>query len=363
MALVFVIALIVLIIALSFFFKKKETPSFSPDCYPRLSYSELFQIYIKAGNDLLATMPMFTGNRFEIMPFLTVIGFLSVQDAGGDTRKYSDEIYQYFTKTLIGPESSFLNERIPFYCDIASGAPILGLWSVSELPPSVLSIPMLRCTVAFGDCITNPDCIKDYEHAPVLLADITEKASFSQSFTQDFFRFVKTYCTAVAGGKFAPTLLAGGKCLPNEEETTKIGQAICTSDKSVSNSIPNDNSSNDQVVSVSGYFKKTYSIPRSQVSDFFEVQDAFAYGGYLCDDEGLTPTGLKTICPHCCSFYSSDAKKCIRCGITLTDEMVDRSGKKVYWLEVPHGYNVPVPENMLVFWVDIRIAYDENIKQ
>lgn len=212
----FVICLLIFVIFIAVFVRKSgKSSSISssrsnsgfPEVYPNLSYSELFQLYLDAGNSLLKTLPLYSGDRFELMPFLFVIGFVSVKAAGGDAEKYSNEIEEFLSSKIIGPDWEYFEKRMLFYSDVAQGGPAFGFWSLVDIPPSILSIPMLRCAVAFGDCITNPDCVSDYENAPILLSGFSETQSFSRVFTDIFFRFSKTYCVAVAGGEFTPPTL------------------------------------------------------------------------------------------------------------------------------------------------------------
>ena len=177
------------------------------NAYPRLSYAEIFELGILNAFDLLRSFPCYIKNEIETYAFFYLIGELSVKTVGGNQREYQKSIDAYITSKLTAEQRTVFQNRVSFYQSISCGAKVEGLWSPGDIPPSVLSVPMLRCTVAFGDCITNPDMIEDYYGAPILLYGISQIVEFHQRFTDDFYRLVHTYCVMVAGREFDPPII------------------------------------------------------------------------------------------------------------------------------------------------------------
>lgn len=210
-----IIAAIILVV-LVVVFSKKKSPGESrgatldailKDSYPNRTYKEIIELAFHNAKELLESLPRYRGNDIEILAFLSRIGNVTVQWVGGDIYKYKTEVDEFVDSVISKEEKKLYLKREGFYWDISYGGKIAGLWATSDIPPSIQSVPMLRCAVAFGDCVTNPDMINDYEDAPLIIDGIDEVVEFQQRFMNDFFRFVHTYCVMLAGKEFDPPIL------------------------------------------------------------------------------------------------------------------------------------------------------------
>lgn len=177
------------------------------DSYPNRTYKEIIELAFYNSKELLESLPRYRGNDIEILAFLSRIGNVTVQWVGGDIYKYKTEVDEFVDSVISKEEKKEYLKREGFYWDISYGGKIAGLWATSDIPPSIQSVPMLRCAVAFGDCITNPDMIDDYEDAPLVIDGIDKVVEFQQRFMNDFFRLVHTYCVMLAGKEFDPPIL------------------------------------------------------------------------------------------------------------------------------------------------------------
>lgn len=210
-----IIAAFILVVLVVVFSKKKSPgesrgatlDSILKDSYPNRSYKEIIELAFYNAKELLESLPRYRGNDIEILAFLSRIGNVTVQWVGGDIYKYKTEVDEYVDSVISKDEKKLYLKREGFYWDISYGGKIAGLWSTSDIPPSIQSVPMLRCAVAFGDCVTNPDMINDYEDAPLIIDGIDEVVEFQQRFMNDFFRLVHTYCVMLAGKEFDPPIL------------------------------------------------------------------------------------------------------------------------------------------------------------
>ena len=210
-----IIAAIILVVLVVVFSKKKSPvessgttlDSILKDSYPNRTYKEIIELAFYNSKELLESLPRYRGNDIEILAFLSRIGNVTVQWVGGDIYKYKIEVDEFVDSVISKEEKKRYLNREGFYWDISYGGKIAGLWATSDIPPSIQSVPMLRCAVAFGDCITNPDMINDYEDAPLVIDGIDEVVDFQQRFMNDFFRLVHTYCVMLAGKEFDPPIL------------------------------------------------------------------------------------------------------------------------------------------------------------
>lgn len=177
------------------------------ESYPNRTYKEIIEVVFNNAEDLLETLPTYQGDHIEILAFLSGIGNITVECVGGNLQEYKTQIKEYVESVILEEDDAIYNRRIRFYDKIAHGKKVYGRWAYGNIPPAFLENSILRCAVAFGDCITNPDMIYDYEKAPVALYGFTEMAEFQKRFVGDFFRLVHTYCVMLAGKEFNPPIL------------------------------------------------------------------------------------------------------------------------------------------------------------
>ena len=215
----YAILVIVIIVLLIIIFSKRKRPnsktngrgaslqSILKESYPNRTYKEVFEIVFRNAKDLLESMPRYKGNDTEILAFLSRIGTVTVLWVGGEIQKYKRETNEFVDSVLSEENKNQFLKRESFYWGISNGKKAKGLWALSDIPPSIMSVPMLRCAVAFGDCITNPEMIDDYENAPLLIDGVGEVAAFQNMFMGDFFRLVHTYCVMLAGREFDPPIV------------------------------------------------------------------------------------------------------------------------------------------------------------
>ena len=177
------------------------------EAYPNRTYKEIFDLGFLNAKDLLEKMPTYRGNDIEILAFLSRIGNITVEWVGGDIKEYEKQVLEYFdSKKSVEEKGDFIIRSL-FYRWIAEGDKVIGRWAFGNVPASFLENVILRCAVAFGDCITNPKMIEDYENAPIALYGMTEMAEFQKRFVGDFFRLVHTYCVMLAGKEFNSPIL------------------------------------------------------------------------------------------------------------------------------------------------------------
>lgn len=186
--------------------KQSAAPIKSTSSKP--SYRQTFEKFYDLGLELLQSLPGYTGDSFELLPFLSAIGGISLDACWEDSEKYSLEISQALSDYLLGMGTELFSKRFNFYIDVANGRMVRGMWSASDIPPAVLDVPMLRCAVAFGDCITNSDCISDYDNAPIAVQSFADQLEFTNIFTTKFYSLVKSYCTEIVGYDFTPPTLS-----------------------------------------------------------------------------------------------------------------------------------------------------------
>ncbi len=197
------------------FFKKKHPISgrntslnaVLQDAFPNRSYKDILEIVFYNAKEFLQSLPLYRGNDIEILALLSRIGNVTVQWVGGDIYSYKTQVEAFVDSIIPKEKKKMFLQREGFYWGISYGDRVAGTWSLADIPPSIQSVPMLRCAVAFGDCITNPSMIDDYEEAPLMLDDISKVAEFQSKFMDVFFRLVHTYCVMLAGKEFDPPIL------------------------------------------------------------------------------------------------------------------------------------------------------------
>lgn len=182
--------------------------------YPNLSYKEVFRLGYDNAEHLLRSMPCVCFDTVELLAFLNNIARTTVIATGGNVREWGNESSEFIRTKLPEGQRKHYFDRYSFYLGISGGEKVEAVWSFSPIPPAVLSVPMLRAAVAFGDCITNPSLIEDYEDGAISLYDFDAQAQFQQRFSDEFMRLVHTFCVMVAGREFDPPILS-----PDEIET------------------------------------------------------------------------------------------------------------------------------------------------
>jgi len=175
--------------------------------YPSLSYKEVLKLGYENAEHLLKTIPCVRFNEIELLAFLCHVGRLSVMATNGNIREWGKESSEFIHSKISDDQRKKYINRYSFYLNVSGGEKVEGVWSYSKLPDSMLRVPMMRDYIAFGDCITNPDMIEDYYEGAISLNGITEQQQFYQRYTNDFFRFVHTFCVMVAGKEFDPPQL------------------------------------------------------------------------------------------------------------------------------------------------------------
>lgn len=191
--------------------RKAQRNSIMNYAYPNRTYGEIYEFAYCTAKRFLESLPGYKGNDTEILAALYEIGRVTVGWVDGNLEEYAKQAEDYAVSILGEKKKREFRSRAQFYWIISHGGRIAGLWSLSDIPPSVQQVPMLRCAVALGDCITNPEMINDYEDAPLLVNDIFSMSSFQKQFAGDsstsFFSLVRTYCALLAGKEFTPPIL------------------------------------------------------------------------------------------------------------------------------------------------------------
>lgn len=177
------------------------------ESYPNRTYKEIFDVVFKNAKDFLESLPIYRGNDLEILAFLSSIGSITVGWVGGDDDEYEKQTEEYVSSVISEEDEIDYDFRCMFYSWIARGDRVFGRWAIGDVPTPFLENVILRCAVAFGDCITNPDMIDNYENAPLAIYSIFDMKEFQERFVGDFFRLVHTYCVMLAGKEFNPPIL------------------------------------------------------------------------------------------------------------------------------------------------------------
>lgn len=175
--------------------------------YPNLSYKEVLKLGYDNAAHLLRSLPC-VFDEVELLAFLCQTGRMAVMAVRGDIRAWGKESSEFINSMISGDQRQQYIKRYCFYLGISGGEKVEAVWPLSDIPQSVLSVPMFRSAVAFGDCITNPDMIEDYYSGGLYLWGATEKVEFARRYIDDFFRFVHTFCVMVAGREFDPPILS-----------------------------------------------------------------------------------------------------------------------------------------------------------
>lgn len=205
--LLFVVTCIIAIVSIILLARRdqrKNDESLPPQIFVGKSYAETFTAYFDSAFDLLKSSPLYSRNRLELAAFLSAVGVVSVRCAGKSASAFLAETESAFLSMSRSERMNEFRDRRDFYLSICHGKPALGFWSHIDIPDSVSSISVFRCAVAFADCITDPERISNYDHAPILIHDFFEVQRFNEMFYRDFLCFVKTYCIAIAGRKMIP---------------------------------------------------------------------------------------------------------------------------------------------------------------
>ena len=87
-----------------------------------------------------------------------------------------------------------IDARLDFYRSRTTTGTVRGDFLLNEIPAVKRQWPPYRYSVIFCDCIYNPECIKDYDNAPVLLNDIfgsVEQLSLLCTISQEFEAYTK----------------------------------------------------------------------------------------------------------------------------------------------------------------------------
>lgn len=202
----FILGLLALLLTLIIILFEKNCPDYmgkSSHIPSSHSYAEIFEEYYKKASDLLDSSSLVQEYNADLLALLFVLGDISVYAINQDREKYMEEVIPIISHQCLDNDSliSFVTLRANFYVDVSNGAEVRGVWSLSDIPPSILRHPLLRCCVAFGDVITNPDFSVDYYNTPLTLHSISSQRNFQAMFTQQFYPLVKQYCTLLTNDK------------------------------------------------------------------------------------------------------------------------------------------------------------------
>lgn len=117
----------------------------------------------------------------EIVPLMYVISDIAVINSGYGKygREKNSNLFKawYKNKLVNYPTEDMFNERVNFYAEFVRGRQPRYEWMFFE-KPDWKENGILRCCVAFGDLLWNPNCINDYDNAPVLIRNITDAPEF-----------------------------------------------------------------------------------------------------------------------------------------------------------------------------------------
>lgn len=103
---------------------------------------------------------------FELYPFLVVTGTCSFMGLSSEVLRkesniFSEEILNPALNITSGSEKEFA-DRMDLYVSVIQGNPLRGDWCMGFIPPHLSSDLVMRCVIALGDIILNPDCASNY---------------------------------------------------------------------------------------------------------------------------------------------------------------------------------------------------------
>lgn len=127
---------------------------------------------------------------FDILPIMYVVSDFAVATACKDRQAAAKEMQAWIFDQMPEEHKSELtahfDRRLDFYGQVIRGKQLRGYCFPGVDLSSADSNPMLRCSIAFTDCLLDEACIDDYDDAPFPLFGIFETLGIAEKFTFPF---------------------------------------------------------------------------------------------------------------------------------------------------------------------------------
>lgn len=157
--------------------------------FRKKSIAKIFDSHLLVAYRLLKTSggDNWKSMSLDLEPLIYVISDLAVMYANKDRNKVSNEVLDcIFTKyqncsDFQAAKNRFLS-RTDFYTEVINGKPLHG-HCMSGMHSKIENNAIMRCAVAFTDCLQNPSYIDDYEGAPEPMFDIFTSLTLFEKFT------------------------------------------------------------------------------------------------------------------------------------------------------------------------------------
>lgn len=159
---------------------KQDTPN--PE-YPQINPNTIFGCFVSY---FMVITGLLADSQFSKSPVMTEL-FAAMMSTLEFVSSYYDididddrsEIIKWFLSPFSAlPKNEFkqlavkTDERLNFYRSRATLGNVRGDFLLDDIPTAKREWPPYRCSVIFCDCIYNPECLSDYDNAPVMINDI-----------------------------------------------------------------------------------------------------------------------------------------------------------------------------------------------
>ena len=148
----------------------------------RDSYSSIFEKRFDNIMHIIQCSELVKNPQQELLPAMFVITDYAAASSHKYRKKVADDIVAWIKTQGFGKywnETSLsFDERVGFYGEIIRGRKLRGEWLEADAE-NFAENPILRCVVALGDNLYNPNCVNDYDNAPIMLYNIMDTIFFA----------------------------------------------------------------------------------------------------------------------------------------------------------------------------------------
>lgn len=165
------------------FFKKKKK---SVQEIFEFHYHNALKILKSSSVDFSSISPEATlWAAFDLVPVMYVVSDFAVLSAEKDRYAASEAIQNWLYIKMGKPDDrDALNQsfdcRVDFYGSIIRRRPLHGI-CFPGVDLSSVEDPLMRCSIAFTDCLLNPEDIDDYDNAPTPIYGIFKVVGVAES--------------------------------------------------------------------------------------------------------------------------------------------------------------------------------------
>jgi hypothetical protein len=153
---------------------------------------DLFERYKKTlESELKSCQIVHPASYDEIIPLLFVLAGYVYASLGESGEFPTQCLTKWVNRYIRTPaQRNWLHERAAFYGAFIRGRKVRGEWRYNKADDRE-DDPVVRCVIAFGDILMNPDCVANYKYAPLMLSTAREITTFA-----DAMKGVKSACAA-----------------------------------------------------------------------------------------------------------------------------------------------------------------------